>query len=105
MYYSNISHIHENIYLGDVNAAQDMKVIKKYQIKIIITVAAYIKIHIPIECHTFPFKDKGTQDIITELPKIIEIIQNNRDKNILVHCRHGVSRSPAVVIGYLMKQL
>lgn len=36
------------------------------------------------------------------IDKCVEVMRHHRDENILVHCNAGVSRSPAVVIAYLM---
>lgn len=59
-------------------------------------------------------KDDPDQDILYHFPDAFDFIdaaklycnnekvQNN--SNVLVHCVHGISRSPTIVIGYLMKE-
>lgn len=50
-----------------------------------------------------PLKDDATQDILSCLPEAIKVIKNHKGPgNLLVHCHAGISRSPAIVIGYLM---
>ena len=39
------------------------------------------------------------------VPIIEKYIEKNPEKNILVHCFMGSSRSASIVIGYLMKKL
>lgn len=47
--------------------------------------------------------DDSDEYLLPHLDKTYEFIENAQG-NILVHCRHGRSRSPAVVIAYLMKK-
>ena len=43
--------------------------------------------------------------LITHIDKCIEFINENKDKKIFVHCNAGISRSPAIIIAYLIKAL
>lgn len=36
---------------------------------------------------------------------VIKFMNENKDKKIFVHCNAGVSRSPSIVIAYLIKSL
>ena len=31
-------------------------------------------------------------------------LKHNKDTRILIHCQHGISRSPSILISYLMKK-
>ena len=55
----------------------------------------YLKYEIP---------DNGTDDIIPYLREAFEFIENAKNANgkVLIHCIKGISRSPAIAIGYLM---
>ena len=50
------------------------------------------------------WKDDDTQQIVTELPSILQWIQTQRDRNrkVLVHCAEARSRSVAVLCALLM---
>ncbi|XP_076288454.1 dual specificity protein phosphatase 19 [Lasioglossum baleicum] len=46
--------------------------------------------------------DLPETDVTASIGKCRKIIDENRNENILVHCNAGVSRSPTIVISYLM---
>jgi protein-tyrosine phosphatase len=56
-------------------------------------------------------EDNGSEGmanrIINNIPAVVEFISNckNDNKNVLVHCSAGESRSPSVVIGFLIHNL
>lgn len=68
--------------------------------------------HVPKERHLhIGCKDSSTQDLLKNLDTICDFIdwimrQQSKDDNgkILVHCSHGISRSAAAVIAYLMRK-
>ncbi|KAJ3313862.1 Dual specificity protein phosphatase 16 [Boothiomyces sp. JEL0838] len=53
----------------------------------------------------YKFEWTHCQDILPVIEEAIGIIQKcqNENKTVLVHCQQGVSRSAALVIGYIMK--
>eukprot|EP00736_Rhodelphis_marinus_P012860 Rmarinus@m.26313 len=59
-----------------------------------------------IETVRFPFADQSDEDLLT----VIENVEPHLDgwlaagKHVLMHCNRGVSRSPAVIVGYLMRR-
>lgn len=56
-----------------------------------------------INYHFIPIKhDRPSQLIIEQCKQIKEIIDSNKDKQIVVHCTAGISRSVSTVIFYLM---
>ncbi|XP_078045622.1 dual specificity protein phosphatase 19 [Augochlora pura] len=55
-----------------------------------------------IEYYYCDLLDLPEADVTVSIKKCIKIIDENRMKNILVHCNAGVSRSPTIVISYLM---
>jgi len=55
--------------------------------------------------NNFKLLDTNTEDIVAVFEEAFKFIDEARhnNKRILLHCRHGVSRSSTIVIGYLMK--
>ena len=59
-----------------------------------------------IEYAYFPLLDDGGDNVLLHVDKCHDTIARHIEKghNILVHCQEGVSRSVALVTGYLMKR-
>ena len=54
------------------------------------------------EYHEFPLADNVKADLASVLPGVFRLLRDE-PKPTLIHCRVGQSRSPAIVIAYLMK--
>ncbi len=103
-----MSRIDETIWLGPYMAVGD----EENPVDIVITaltegeVASYkVKDHVgSAEWHHFPMDDAATQDISQFFLPICQILDRAKQegKQVLVHCAAGVSRSPTLVIAYIM---
>ncbi|KPA80771.1 dual specificity phosphatase-like protein [Leptomonas pyrrhocoris] len=53
---------------------------------------------------SIPMSDCHSQDVAAHLRQAFQFIERARaaKSRVLVHCRRGISRSPAIVVGYLM---
>jgi protein-tyrosine phosphatase len=99
-----MTHIIHKIYLGNKDNACDDIFIKENAIKYIIN----ITLDIPnkykhIKYYNCNIEDSGEENIIKYFDKITDIINDNKNNNILVHCRVGKSRSATFILAYLMK--
>jgi predicted protein tyrosine phosphatase len=58
------------------------------------------------EWHRFILEDDENEPIIATVHSVHRIITEatSKNKNVLIHCAAGISRSPALVIGHLMLQ-
>lgn len=94
------------LYLGDWNCARNKHALQKLNITHILCVAQFQ----PLYPQLFTYKivdipDANSEDIFSHFPASIDFINQARQSgSIFVHCRAGVSRSPTVVIAYLMKE-
>ena len=98
-----IDQITETIYLGNVAAALNKKKLKKLGIKKILTVLSAFGNHYePYEFKhmTIEVDDDFRANIIQYFKECFSFIEGN-DK-IFIHCAAGMSRSPTIVIAYLM---
>lgn len=104
-----MSEILPGLYLGNARDAEDKNLLEKHQIQTIFNVSNTIPCHFAgdksFEYHQLPCEDSNNQSIMEYFDETFTIIHErlSKNKNLLVHCQGGVSRSPSFVIGYLMK--
>ena len=99
----DIDQITETIYLGNIDAAFNKKKLKNLGIKKVLTVMSAFGNH--YSPHEFIHKSIDVDDdfrtnIICHFKECILFIEG-KDK-IFVHCAAGMSRSPTIVIAYIM---
>jgi hypothetical protein len=98
----------DGLYLGCSNTANDTKSLERLGIAAILNVAKECPIdgaHDLRSMSKIKFDWTHDEDLCNTIDKAIEIISHcQRHKvPILVHCLQGVSRSAALIIGYVMK--
>ena len=101
-----IDHIIDNIYLGDFRTADNIDILRQYNITHIINCAFNLPNKYPdqITYKRLELRDEPDQPILERLEEAYQFIKENKDKNIFVHCVFGKSRSASVVIFYIMKE-
>ena len=101
-----IDHIIDNIYLGDFRTADNINILRQYNITHIINCAFNLPNRYPeqITYKRLDLRDEPDQPLIERLEEAYEFIKENKDKNIFIHCVFGKSRSASVVIFYVMKE-
>ena len=101
-----IDHIIDNIYLGDFRTADNINMLREYNITHIINCAFNLPNKFPdqITYKRLDLRDEVDQPIIQKMEEAYEFIKENKDKNIFIHCVFGKSRSAGVVIFYVMKE-
>ena len=94
--------IPNKLYLGNNESAKNLDILKNNQITSILICGYFLSEFFPGQFiyKTLEIQDNEYEIIINSLIKGIEFIEKN--KTILVHCREGISRSSAIVIGYIM---
>ncbi|XP_041857572.1 dual specificity protein phosphatase 19a [Melanotaenia boesemani] len=92
--------------LGSQDAAHDFGTLKKHKVSHILNVAFGVENVFPdlFIYKTVSILDLPDTDLLPYIQECCDFIQQaRREKGIvLVHCNAGVSRAPAVVIGYLI---
>ncbi|XP_068186159.1 dual specificity protein phosphatase 19 [Antennarius striatus] len=92
--------------LGSQDAAHDFGTLKKFKVSHILNVAFGVENLFPdlFIYETVSILDRPDADLLSHIQVCCDFIQQARREKgvVLVHCNAGVSRAPAVVIGYLM---
>ncbi|CAF1160084.1 unnamed protein product [Didymodactylos carnosus] len=96
------------LYIGNEQNAADTQLLSDEQITHIVNVTQHLPCYSSeLNYYHLPVDDSNKQNLIDYFDKaymfILNAIENN--KKVLVHCQAGISRSPAIVIGFLMKYL
>ncbi len=100
-------HIIDNIYLSNIHDAFNYELINKNNIQIVIRLSEdmnqspYPK---DIKYYNFEIEDNllYKKELIEFSKLAYRIIEENPNKNILIHCNEGQSRSVSIIIYYLM---
>ena len=109
---NKISHIYKNIYISNYDKASDLKTVIDNRIGAILYLGSHEKplyILKNYKAHKIDYKfikinDSKNADITSCFKQAWKFINAQPvTTNIIVHCRHGISRSPSVVAYYLMR--
>ncbi len=107
-FWSEPTHVVDNIYLGSAYNAASYKTLKNRNIKVIMNATTEISDYYPDDFTYLRYKlyDNNKHSIKKYLEKSYDDIKYHQEHtpgNILVHCFMGASRSASIVIYYLMR--
>lgn len=104
---SPLNKITKGLYISNLKAASDINLLKLHSITHILICGTELQILYPDHfiCKKLEILDKKNSDIGSHLLEGIEFINQaiSNSGNVLAYCKRGKSRSPTIVIGYLMK--
>jgi len=103
-----LNHIRDGVFLGNLGAAADKDLLRRNNIAVILQILDVDWVPFPSEFqyHQVKIDDATDVDIYRHFPSCCQVLDEalaNR-QNILVHCHMGQSRSPTVVIAWLMRR-
>ena len=102
----SMHYILDNIYLGDVLAAENETYLKSFNISVVINCAyEHISEYEDLKAYELKLTDHYPQQLFPIFETAYEIIKHyNKNSKIYIHCMSGVSRSASLVIFYIMKE-
>eukprot|EP01006_Ploeotia_vitrea_P056424 TRINITY_DN68099_c2_g2_i2.p1 TRINITY_DN68099_c2_g2~~TRINITY_DN68099_c2_g2_i2.p1 ORF type:complete len:202 (-),score=2.30 TRINITY_DN68099_c2_g2_i2:1287-1892(-) len=102
------SHILPYLWIGDAAAAANATKLQQHNISHVLNVSREPNSSLGsgVETLQIPICDKIAEPISESFPAVIDFIRKAKESggSVLVHCKGGVSRSPTVVMAYLMNQ-
>eukprot|EP00095_Tigriopus_kingsejongensis_P010223 snap_masked-scaffold78_size404448-processed-gene-3.19 protein:Tk10223 transcript:snap_masked-scaffold78_size404448-processed-gene-3.19-mRNA-1 annotation:"dual specificity protein phosphatase 12" len=107
---NSVDQVGDNLFLGDKNAAHDLELIGKLKLTHIVTAELIPLPH--MVSSTFPhlailhipIPDLPEADLLSHLDQTTRFIREGVEYgSVLVHCYHGMSRSAAIVVAFLMR--
>ncbi len=104
---ANIDETFPGLYLGNMSSAFNRDLLTILDIKGIVTVAKQIEPLFPSEIDylVIGIEDHNKEDISSHFNTTFEFIDAKLAQgNVLVHCANGISRSPTIVMSYIMRK-
>lgn len=100
-----LSQITPTLFLSGAEAPLNAALVSQKGITLIInaTLSHACPTYPGVECVRVPVSDLPTANLGTHFERVAERIHGNRAGGTLVHCAAGMSRSPALVMAYLMR--
>jgi dual specificity phosphatase 10 len=102
-----MTYIIDGLFIGSESNAKNLDELRAQQIRHIVNVTSHVPLYHEEQfhyCH-LPADDTQKQNLLEYFDQAYRFIRQAIDNNekILVHCVAGISRSPAIVIGFLMR--
>ena len=100
-----LSQVTPTLFLSGAEAPLNAALVSQKGITLIInaTLSHACPVYPGVECVRVPVPDLPTANLGTHFERVAERIHGNRAGGTLVHCAAGMSRSPALVMAYLMR--
>lgn len=107
----NLDEIEPGLWLGNVTAAADLPTLEKLAIRSVLTIdscplPAHVTENPSLRVKYIQASDVAREDLIKHFEDTNNFIRESLDeeRNVLVHCYFGVSRSATIVIAYIMNK-
>ena len=102
----SMHYILDNLYLGDVTAAENETYLKSFNISVVINCAyEHVSEYEDLKAYELKMTDHYPQQLFPTFEMAYKIIKHyNKNSKIYIHCMSGVSRSASLVIFYIMKE-
>uniref|UniRef100_A0A3B3HH72 Protein-tyrosine-phosphatase n=1 Tax=Oryzias latipes TaxID=8090 RepID=A0A3B3HH72_ORYLA len=102
-----VSRISARLFLSDLDSALDPSVLARRGVTLVINASGLQNLSYPalegLQLLHVPVQDRPHAPLKDHFDQVAERIQQNRTGSTLVHCTAGRSRSPTLVMAYLMR--
>ena len=97
--------IQKKLYLGNYDFASDEKLLSKINISSILVCGAELKCKFTHKYNYLKLNlhDYEEDSLLPYIEKSVKFIADNLSNGVFVHCNAGVSRSPSIIIAFLIK--
>lgn len=105
-WFCHIINVCDNLFIGNIESAKNTEILKKYNIEAILNISDRIyDISDKIEYMQISIDDYQNINIMQHFDKTNNFINTcvTKNKNILVHCQNGTSRSVSFILAFLLK--
>ncbi|KAI8815043.1 protein-tyrosine phosphatase-like protein [Cladochytrium replicatum] len=101
-----ITRVVKRVFLSDIETASDRETLATNAVTHVVRLLSHDAPSFDhIKYHTIRIDDIDSADLLSHIPAAVSFIKDalaTESNNVLVHCHAGVSRSPAIIIAYLM---
>ncbi|CAG9336294.1 unnamed protein product [Blepharisma stoltei] len=103
----DITEVTPNLYLGSIHDAENIKLLREKNINFVVQLLENENecARLPLITYYFiEIKDNGSENLLEKLKGALDFIDESHKArgNVLVHCRAGLSRSPSIIIAYMI---
>lgn len=99
-----ISEVIPGLFLGNKQAAADRELLRGKGIVAVCAVGARQMFNDDLVYHHVSIEDDGTESMLRHFPVACDFIMAQRRRgSVFVHCKGGISRSPTMVIAFLVR--
>lgn len=103
----SVSQVRPGLYLSGLDAALSRSVLASRKVTLIVNACGLEEVSYPeldqLEVLPVPVLDRPHEPLMCYFDQVAERIHGNRTGSTLVHCTAGRSRSPALIMAYLMR--
>lgn len=100
-----VSQVSPGLFLCDLDSALNLSVLNSRNVTLIVNASGLENVSYPHDLQVFhvPVQDQPHAPLRQYFDPVAERISRNQTGTTLVHCTAGRSRSPALIIAYLMR--
>ncbi|CAF1059248.1 unnamed protein product [Adineta ricciae] len=102
-----MTHIMDGVYVGNESNAKNLDELSAKNIRYIVNVTSHVPLYHSDQLHYYHISadDTQKQNLLNYFDEAYQFIHQaiTRHEKVLVHCVAGISRSPAIVISFLMR--